>query len=67
MSALPPSTGPPHEHSTARAGDDGQLRQEHSRRRPDHDSPVRETIMAPTILTLIASDAKAAIIRGFVR
>jgi hypothetical protein len=34
-----------------RADDDGQLRQEHSRRRPDHDDPdQRETIMAAATL-----------------
>jgi hypothetical protein len=50
----PHATRPPDAAQTTEPEDDGQLRQEPSRRRPDHDS-LTETIMASTTLTLPAA------------
>jgi hypothetical protein len=52
-----PPRGPP---LFDQAGDDGQLRQEPSRRRPDHDNPDKEIIMATTTLTPPAALASPA-------
>jgi hypothetical protein len=52
--------GPPLSQACDQAGDDGQLRQEPSRRHPDHDNPDQEIIMAMTTLTPPAAMASPA-------
>jgi hypothetical protein len=56
-----------HGHPISRAGDDGCSAKNTTVAALTTTTPVRETIMAPTIVIPIASDAKAADTRGHAR
>jgi hypothetical protein len=54
----PQATGPPARATTPKSDDDGELRQEPLRRRPDRDNPSTEIIMAETTVTPLAGGAR---------
>ena len=60
MSALPPATGPPPDIQTPERATTASSAKNTAAVALTTTSPVRETIMAPTILIPIAADAKAA-------
>jgi hypothetical protein len=58
MSTLPPPTGPPLGHPTARADDDGCSAKNTTVAALTTTTPIKDATMAPSILIPIAADAK---------